>query len=450
MNNTCTIHPLVSNIRSSDRNHLRGSSKPCILRVPGSKSHTIRALLASALTRGKTTIVNPLYSEDTKRAIAVIENWGAHCTAHENTLEVDTRMLNTLLCPVRDSVYVGNSGTTLFFATALASLSEKPLTFDGDASLRTRSAAPLLQALRQIGAHITCNTKSCVPYTVRGTIHAGNITVQCPTSQYASALLYALSCLEGESILQPILVGEHAYVDMTLSYLRLYGAKIENEDYTHITVRKGIGFPHTKSMASLFITGDYSSASFFFCAAAITGITIAVEGLCADDIQADKQVLDIVSAMGCTYAWSKEKGQDVVTIKRSGVLRGGEFDLSAIPDALPMLSVLSCFAEGDIRLYNVSHARMKETDRIAVMCEELTRLGVEVQEYQDGLVIRSSFGLQGGEVDSHYDHRVAMAFAVGALAAAGPITIDHADAANITFPNFYDCLTQLRSATSVA
>lgn len=441
MSDSRIIHPLVASERVSSHGT---SHAPCAVRVPGSKSHTIRALLLSALTRGKTCIINPLYSEDTKSAITVIENWGARCTANEDTLEVDTSALHELLNPVSDSVYVGNSGTTLFFASALATLSDKPLTFDGDASLRTRSAAPLLKALQQLGAHITClNKNACAPYTVRGTIHAGDITVQCPTSQYASALLYALSCVEGTSILQPLLVGEHAYVDMTLFWLRLYGAEIEHNAYTSIALHKGIGFPHAQSRSPLFITGDYSSASFFFCAAAITGISIAVHGLHADDTQADTQVLDIVRAMGCTYIWSKENEQDVVTVQCSEALRAGEFDLSAVPDALPILAVLSCFVEGDVRFYNVSHARSKETDRIAVMCTELTRLGVHVKEYEDGLVIRSGCGLQSGEVDSHHDHRVAMAFAIGALAAAGPIVIQHADASTVTFPTFYNCLTQL-------
>ncbi len=420
------------------------------VRIPGSKSHTIRALLLSTLTRGKTRILNPLYSEDTHSALAVAQNWGARCTVHDDFLEVDTSALDELLIPQRESVYVGNSGTTLFFASALAALVDKPLTFDGDASLRTRSAEPLLSALKTLGAHVESDANSCVPYTVRGTINAGDVSVDCPTSQYASALLYALSCVQGTSTLRPLLAGEHPYVDMTLHWLRLYGAKIENNDYRSIVVHTGIGFPNAASLSPQYVSGDYSSASFFFCAAAITGMRIAVHGLNKQDTQADKQVLEILRAMGCTYTWSEEAGQDVVTLSRSGTLRGGEFDLSALPDALPILAVLSCFAKEEVRLYNVAHARAKETNRIAVMHAELTRLGARLKEYDDALVIQSSHGLEGGQVHSHHDHRVAMAFAIGALAARQSISIAHADVAAITFPSFYHCLEQLGARISNA
>ncbi len=187
------------------------------------------------------------------------------------------------------------------------------------------------------------------------------------------------------------------------------------------------------------VPGDFSSATFFLVAAAITGSEITLVGLDRSDTQGDKVVLDYLAAMGAAIEWLPEG----VRI-RGGELRGGEFDLNATPDALPAMAVAACFAEGETRLVNVPQARIKETDRIAVMARELAKMGGRVVELPDGLVVQGG-GLRGAVVDGHGDHRVVMALAVAGLAAPGRTEVTTAEAAAVTFPNFVDLMRSLEA-----
>ena len=192
------------------------------------------------------------------------------------------------------------------------------------------------------------------------------------------------------------------------------------------------------------VPADFSSATFFLVAAAITGSELTLCGLDYLDTQGDKEVVNILKTMGAEV----ETGERYIRI-RGGVLKGGEFDLNAMPDSLPALSVAGCFAEGETRLVNVPQARVKETDRIAVMCRELKKLGADIVERPDGLIIRKS-RLRGCAVHGHCDHRVVMALAVAGLAASGETVVSTAESASVTFPNFVDLMKKLGAEISVA
>ena len=191
--------------------------------------------------------------------------------------------------------------------------------------------------------------------------------------------------------------------------------------------------------------------SFFFCAAAITGSSLTLHGLDMEDSQGDKAVLPILEKMGCGVAYSPGSititGPDKLRGER---LTGTELDLNATPDALPALAAAACFATGETRLTNVPQARLKETDRITVMAEELSKIGADIEELPDGLLIRGSGpdgeprGLRGSTVDGRSDHRVVMALAIAGLGARGTTTIDTAEAVDITFPGFFRILEGLR------
>ncbi len=189
---------------------------------------------------------------------------------------------------------------------------------------------------------------------------------------------------------------------------------------------------------------DFSSATFFLVAAAVTGSRLFLRGLDMADTQGDKAVVDMLKEMGCTV--SVERGG--LSIEGPDELRGGTFDLNATPDALPGMAVAGCLARGETRLTNVPQARIKETDRIAVMARELGRMGADATELPDGMVLRHS-RLRGAEVEGHGDHRVVMALAVAALAADGPTTIHGAEAAAVTFPDFVDLMRQAGADMSV-
>ncbi|MFO7849563.1 MAG: 3-phosphoshikimate 1-carboxyvinyltransferase, partial [Spirochaetia bacterium] len=193
------------------------------------------------------------------------------------------------------------------------------------------------------------------------------------------------------------------------------------------------------------IPGDFSSATFFAVAAAVTGSRLRLLGLDIRDSQGDKQAFEILQQMGCRVE-PVEGGLEIIG-PQEGALRGGEFDLNSIPDALPALAVAGCFSSQRVFLGNVPQARQKETDRIAVMSEELRKLGADIEEREDGIVIKggTSRGLRGGEVCGHGDHRVIMAMASAALAADGPVSIDETDAAAVTFPTFFTLLEETGS-----
>jgi len=342
---------------------------------------------------------------------------------------------------------VGNSGTTLYLLTALAALRPGGVCFDGDASIRRRSARQLLDALGALGARIDVETDGCAPYCVTGPLLPGRtIAIESPTSQYLSALLLAAPLIaprprpdtsaDGHAAATTItvpLLNEHPYVDMTCWWLDRQRIAYSREGYDTFTIPPGQSYRPVDAT----LPGDYSSATFWFCAAAITGGSVTVSGLLRDDVQGDRQVLDILADLGCTVAWSDRS----VTV--TGPLRrGGRFDLNAIPDALPALSVAACYAPETITLANVPQARQKETDRIAVMASVITALGGTVRELPDGLEIEPRV-LRGGTVSSFGDHRIAMACAIAGLDATGPVTITDAGAAAVTYPSFFDDLATL-------
>lgn len=401
--------------------------------IPGSKSHTIRALAFGLLAKGESVIERPLVSSDTESCIAMIEALGAK-VAREQDLWRITGTGGNLSVP-EDVINVGNSGTTLFFGIGLAALVNGSVVFTGDSSIRKRSAQSLLLAINHLGGQAFSTRKNGrPPVVVTGPVPGGGSVIESVTSQYLSSLLIALPCAAHDSVIDVTKLNEHPYVDMTLTWMGKLGVKCENRDYRQFIVAGGQRYSSFREV----VPGDFSSATFFFEAAAITGCELSILGLDNGDSQGDSEVLKILQMMGASV--STEGG---VTVVKGGGLKGGTFDLNAIPDSLPALAVCACFAEGETRLVNVAQARIKETDRIAVMCRELSRLGADIRELPDGLAIKGTGGLKGGKVGGHGDHRVVMALAVAGLASDAPIEVDTAESSRVTFPSFFDLMQSI-------
>ncbi len=439
------------------------------VRIPGSKSHTIRALLIAAAARGSSKIIAPLDSSDSRSALELVRSLGAkvdELPGDESTPPIWI-VQGTGGAFSAASIDVGNSGTSLYLAAAMAATGSGQVRFDGDEQIRRRSAAPLLQALRALGVQVEEHgTEGCAPFSVTGPLTGGTASIECRTSQYLSALLLAAPLAPEGAIteIEVPLLYEAPYAEMTLSWLSDQKIELKREGLRHLTIPGGQCY-HPFNRA---IPGDFSSATFFFCAAAVTGGPVTCRGLDPEDVQGDKAVLDILSRMGCqvdvidSNAPGKQKvpgkqkadGEKAIRVSAPAeALRGGEFDLNAIPDALPALAVVACFCRGRTRLFNVPQARIKETDRIAVMARELGTLGAEIRELPDGLEINGTGpqgeglkvrGLKGGSAAGHGDHRVIMALAVAALAAAGPVRIDDDQAVSVTFPTFFQLLETIR------
>ncbi len=421
-----------------------------VITVPSSKSHTIRALLIASMAEGESLLLNPLDSADARSCMEACRKFGASVFT-ENTTPEGLPMWkvrgNSGIFP-KDigTIDVGNSGTSLYLAAGIAALSGSEARFTGDEQIRRRPAKPLLDALADLGAAINISgTDGCPPFTVKGPIKGGETSVECPTSQYLSSLLICTPLASAGSkppvsVINVPMLMEKPYVEMTLRWLEKQQIKYSNEDFKRFTVSGGQKYQRFESV----IPGDFSSAAFPLCAAAITGSKLRLAGLDITDSQGDKAVLGYLEKMGCVISIDAPSADGVsgglITITGTEKLKAAAIDLNDTPDALPAMAVAACFAEGETKLFNVPQARLKETDRISVMKQELSKLGADIGEMPDGLVIRGGRKLRGCRVEGHGDHRVVMSLAVAGLAADGETVITDAEAVDITYPGFFEML----------
>ena len=394
--------------------------------IPGSKSHTIRSLFFATLASGQSTIASPLESADTKSAFSVCRAFGAGI--QDNGGEWQVTGVGGALSRPESVLDVANSGTTIRLALGTAALCENSgITLTGDEQIQRRPIGNLADALNNLGAKVECELgNGCPPVRVSAPIKGGVTDLDSPTSQYLTSLLINTPLAPEDTEIRVTRLNEIPYVEITLWWLDMLGIKYEREDFRHFHI------PGRQAYNSfdIRIPGDFSSATFFAVAAAIQGSTIVLKGLDMTDPQGDKAVLDYLSEMGAKVN-VRDDGIEVT----GGPLTGGEFDMNATPDALPAMAVAACFASGETRLVNVPQARMKETDRIAVMTSELKKMGATIKELEDGLVIQGG-GLRCAQVRGHGDHRVVMSLAVAGTMCEGETVIDTAESAAVTFPDF--------------
>jgi 3-phosphoshikimate 1-carboxyvinyltransferase len=403
------------------------------VRIPGSKSHTIRAVAIASLAEGVSTIRAPLHSNDTLAAVGAYRALGAkiHLAPEEWRVEGTAGEVRT----PDDVIDVRNSGVTLRTALGTCALLRRGMAvLTGDEQIRRRPAGPLAASLNDLGADVRSTRETgTAPFVVRGRLRGGATTIEGTTSQYVTGLLINTPLADGDSVIEVVKLNEAPYVEMTLDWLRRQGIRFEQDGLTRFRVPGG----QTYRPVDRAIPADFSSATFFVGAGALDDNDVILVGLDLSDTQGDKAVLGYVAQMGARVD-SVARGIRV----RPGELTGCEIDLNATPDALPTLAVLGCFARGTTRLVNVPQARIKETDRIAVMAAELARLGARVEELPDGIVVHES-ALRGAEVDGHGDHRVVMALAVAGCSIPGTTVVHGAEAAAVTFPGFVECMRGL-------
>jgi 3-phosphoshikimate 1-carboxyvinyltransferase len=403
--------------------------------MPGSKSHTIRGLILATLAGGESRLLHPLDSADTRSCVATCRGLGARIDDSDSARWTVHGTGGQPTSPA-EAIDVGNSGTTLFLAMSAAAVGQGLTEFTGDEQTRRRDAGPLLEALSELGATAySKNQTGCAPLVVGGGLRGGQVSIECPTSQYMSSLLIGCPLATGESEITAPLLHEKPYVQMTCQWLEELGVDYEpSEDLQHFRIPGGQSYPAFERQ----IPGDFSSATFFLVAAAVTGSELLLRGLDMEDSQGDKAVVGMLERMGVEVDITAEG----LRVRGPERLQVEDFDLNATPDALPAMAVAGCLAEGETRLLNVPQARMKETDRLAVMTAELEKMGAEIEELSDGLVIEGG-SLSGAQVDGHSDHRVIMALAVAGLAAEGPSTVSTAEAVSITFPDFADLMREV-------
>jgi len=403
------------------------------VQIPGSKSHTIRAVAIASLAAGNSTIRVPLDSNDTRAAVDAYRALGAEIALDSDAWRVSGTG-GDLRVP-ENVIDVRNSGVTLRTGMGSCALLREGLAvMTGDEQIRRRPAGPLAASLNDLGANVrSTRGTGAAPFVVEGRLRGGETCIEAVTSQYLSALLINCPLADGDTLLRVPVLNEAPYVEITLDWIGRQGITFEHDDLREFRLPGGQQYQPVDRA----IPADFSSATFFLGAGALGDNDVLLRGLDMTDTQGDKAVVDYVRQMGAQV----EETPEGIRL-RAGDLTGCELDLNATPDALPTMAVLGCFAKGATRLVNVPQARVKETDRITVMSAELARLGARVEELEDGLVVHQS-NLTGAEVQGHGDHRVVMALAVAGCAITGTTIIHGAEAAAVTFPEFADSMAAL-------
>ncbi|OQZ00619.1 MAG: 3-phosphoshikimate 1-carboxyvinyltransferase [Candidatus Brocadia sp. UTAMX2] len=408
-----------------------------IVKVPGSKSYTNRALITAALADGTSTITNALFSDDTKYMASSLNVLGIPV---EEQQDVNTFIVHGKggAIPARQAnLFVGNAGTAMRFLTAMLTLGNGVYEIDGVTRMRQRPIQDLLDGLSQLGADVTSkNNDGCPPVMIRGKGLQGGLTVVKGdlSSQYFSALLMTSPYAKRDVIIEVKgnLVSKR-YVDMTIALMRQFGADVENHEYKRFIVKSGQCY----QSRNYEVEGDASGASYFFAAAAITGGKVRVVGIGSDSLQGDIHFVDVLKSMGCSVTW----GDNWIEVQ-GGPLRGIDIDMGDMPDVVQTLAAVAVFAQGRTRVRNVKNMRIKETDRIAAVVNELRRMGISAVEYEDGFEIEPSPPCPA-EIETYDDHRMAMSFALVGLRSSG-IAIKNPGCVAKTFPDYFQRLEALR------
>lgn len=418
-----------------------------VVKAPPSKSYSHRAVILASLAKGTSKLNDMLYSEDTLASIRVCEALGAKINKTDEYLKVigtGGNLHNSSDSPID----LANSGTTLRLMTSVAALSDNEVILTGDDSLQTRPMGLLMGAIQPLGIETeSLNDNEKAPILIKPGYFGGETNIYGNvSSQFISSILIS-SPLSEHGVTLYVLpeFKSKPYVDMTLDIMRKFGVKTlkgyylkhDDCDKEHQSCRID-EFKVTKqdySPCDYTVEGDYSSASYLLALIAINGGKAKIKNLFRNSKQGDKLILDILQQMGAKVI----RGDDYVEIGSDGNLKAIDVDLSNAPDLLITVAVLAAMAEGTTNITGVAHARVKETDRIDTTCRELEKLGCKLVEHEDGMSITG--GVTSGVVDSHADHRIAMAFSLIGL--KHDIEITNGEVFDVSFPNFIEAMAEL-------
>lgn len=431
--------------------------------VPGSKSHTIRALILASLAEGVSHISNPLPSADCLSASKAIQEIGAKVDFdNENNIWTVTGAGKNVHLP-SNVVDVGNSGSVLYFFTPICATFEGWSIFTGDSSIRKRPILHLLEALKQLGAncYVSRPEENAPPALVQGPIKAGKVVTDGRLSQYISGLMMASTLIDGKLEIELTDPKEVPYLDMTKYWLESLGVQVEmSSDYKKISVSG----PYQLKAFDKAIPSDWEAVAFPLIAALISDSKIVIDNVDGSGTQGDDAIVSILQSVGADIQWNKDTSQLFVTDGNrlstenlpDKTLR---VNLAGFPDAICALAVIACFIEGKTVLEDIGVCRRKETDRIKVMKSELEKLGAKVEEGEDFMAIyghspifpdgsdNPEFTLHGGNVESYDDHRVAMSLACFGLGLkeGESVIINDAECCSVSFPGFFDVMNKINA-----
>jgi 3-phosphoshikimate 1-carboxyvinyltransferase len=404
--------------------------------LPGSKSITNRALIIAALADGETTLAQALFSEDTAYMCASLNRLGIEVDADEASSRFVVHGRGGTIPASEASLFIGNSGTSARFLTAMVALGHGTYEIDGVARMRQRPIEPLLAALRELGVDSRSLTgNGCPPVSVRSEgLTGGRVTMSGDTSsQYFTGLLMVgpLTARSLEIEVDGDLVSK-PYLDMTIATMNDFGAAVENDGYRRFFVRGNQRY----QAGAYAIEPDASAASYFFALAAVSGGRVRVLNLGKESVQGDVAFVDVLEKMGCSVTRTNEW----IEVTGPEQLHGVDIDMNAISDTVPTLAAIAPLAGEPVTIRDVEHIRHKETDRITAVATELRRLGISVDERQEGLTIVPGM-LRPATIQTYDDHRIAMSFAILGTQSEG-ITIGDPGCVAKTFPGFFDKLAE--------
>jgi 3-phosphoshikimate 1-carboxyvinyltransferase len=402
--------------------------------APASKSYSVRALLLAAMAEGTTTITNCLDADDTRYALEALRTLG---------FDVSGSIQRELYIGPRKSmsanevpIFVGNAGTAMRFFTGWLAFTPGRFLLSGEERMHERPIRDLVEVLQQIEAEVEYVEKEGFPpLRIRGKKMRGgfDVTISAETSsQFVSALMLGGATLPDGITLRISSMASKPYIDMTADILTTFGAHVTFNGNV-INVRSG-----RLERAEYRVEGDYSSASYWFAAAAVTRGMMRVRGLAIPTAQGDASFLDILSAMGCAV----EVGDNEIAVTGPETLRGGTFDCNETPDLVPTLAAIAPLASSPVEIVNVANLRVKESDRLATVTSELRALGATVEERPDSLLIQPGWSDAPATVETHNDHRIAMAFAIAGLA-RGNVTIAKEQVVSKSYPRFWRTLDEV-------
>jgi len=398
---------------------------------PPNKSYTHRAIFLASLADGKSVIKNVLYSRDTNATISACKSFGATIIQDNSNLTING--IKEVKSP--SEIDASNSGTTIRIAAAVAALGKGKTILSGDESLRQRPMQPLLDALESIGAKCS-SANGKPPISITGKVKGGEVTIPGNiSSQFVSALMIMSPLTESGLILniEEDLVSK-PYLDATIASMKKFGVTVKT-----VKPYKNYIMSQQKYKPTAFtVPSDFSSLAMLLSTSILLGDNIIIKTTIDDLPQADKAIFNILKSLGVTVNVEK----DNVTVQSQKPLNGGKFDLSNSPDLLPPLAILSLKSSKPIHIFNVKHARYKETDRIAILARELKKLGISVEEKEDGLILESTDKLYSVDLNSENDHRLFMAFCIAGMY-VGNCTVSNPESIDVSYPNFISDLKRV-------
>ncbi len=402
------------------------------INCPSNKSYTHRGIFLASLAGNNSKVENVLLSADTKATIEACKKFGAVIEVNDSDIIVKKSIKIGINVP---EINTENSGTTIRIAIGIASLFSEEIILTGDASLQKRPMQPLLDALSSIGAKCS-STNGNPPIKIKGSIIGGDIRIPGNlSSQFISSLLISAPLtknginltIEGDLVSKP-------YLDATIATMRKFGVSVK----TLIPYKKYNITPQIYKNTTFSVPIDFSSLALLLSCTVLNGEDVVIKGSIGNLPQGDEAFIDFLEQLGVSVTINDNE----IKIKSPEKLKGGKFDLRNSPDLLPPLAILSLISSKPIEIANVKHARLKETDRIAILARELPKIGIKVYEKEDGLILESSDSLMGAKLDSENDHRLFMAFCIAGTYIGNCIVTD-SKSVEVSYPNFIEEMNRL-------